>query len=112
MWCHVKELLQHLPAGTATARVCVRSVCECIMYIMQAGDLCETVCYASMCVCVCCNSHSKSKSLTAALMPAASQVMKGLLLVATDTSITDNPPLPSPLPVDGESITPLTALYP
>lgn len=70
-------------------RVCVR---VCIMYIMQAGVLCETVCYASVCVCVCCNSHSKSKSLTAALMPAASQVMKGPLLVATDTSI--SPPIP------------------
>lgn len=35
--------------------VCVR-VCVCvksIMYIMQAGVLCETVCYASVCVCVC-----------------------------------------------------------
>lgn len=69
---------------------------------MQAGVLCETVRYASIrvreCVSECGNSHSKSKSLTAALMPAASQVMKGPLLVATDTSIT-------PPPVDSQSIT-------
>lgn len=94
--------------------VCVR-VCVCvksIMYIMQAGVLCETVCYASVCVCVCCNSHSKSKSLTAALMPAASQVMKGPLLVATDTSITATlPPSPSLLTVN-QSLRPFTIPYP
>lgn len=82
---------------------CVCEECEHIMYIMQAGVLCETLCYASMweCVCMRCNSHFKSKSLTASLMPAASQVMKGLVLVAADTSI-----IPSlPRPFDGESIT-------
>ena len=72
-------------------RVCV-CVCVCVRVHVH---------YASrgiVRICVCCNSLSKSKSLTAALMPAASQVMKGPLLVATDTS-----PL---LPADGESITP------
>lgn len=96
-WCHVKELLQHPPAGT--------SVCECIMYIMQAGLLCEAVCYAS--VCVCCNTPSKSKSQTAALMPAASQVMKGCC------SQPQIPPSPPSSPVTpNQSRRPLAALYP
>lgn len=90
MQCHVKELLLHLPVGTAC--VCVK----CVWCILCKLEYC-----VKLCVCVCCNSLSKSKSLTAALMPAASQVMKGPLLVATDTSITSTPP-----PTDGESITP------
>lgn len=83
---------------------CEWRLLECIMYIMQVGVLCEIVCYSStVCECVCmrCNSHFKSKSLTAALMPAASQVMKGLVPVAADTSII----LFLPLPIDAESIT-------
>lgn len=76
--------------GAAAASACGDSlsvcVCVCIIYSKPAGVLSENVCYVR--VCVCCNSHSKSKSLTAALMPAASQVMKDLLLVAADTSIT------------------------
>ena len=106
MWCHVKELLPRLPAGTARACVCVWRV-SCILYKLEyCVKLCVMPVCVCVCVCVCCNSHSKSKSLTAALMPAASQVMKGPLLVATDTSITATPPPSLPLLVDGESITP------
>lgn len=51
MWCHVMELRQHLPAGTAAARhgVC-ECVCEvCVVKIMQAGVLCGTMPGAAVC---------------------------------------------------------------
>ncbi len=86
--------------------VCVRTSVSCILCKL---GYCVRLCVMPACVCVCCNSHSKSKSLTAALMPAASQVMKGLLLVATDTSIT--PPNPSLLTAN-QSLHPLATLYP
>lgn len=79
--------------------VCVSVSCT----LCRPGIVRECVFYQH--VCTCCNSHSKSKSLTAALMPAASQVMKGPPLVATDTSITATSP---PAPPDDESITPST----
>lgn len=37
MWCHVKELLQHLPAGTA-------SVCACVSYIVNQLGYCLRMC--------------------------------------------------------------------
>lgn len=77
----------------ARARVCVCVLCK-LGYCVKLS--------------VRCNSPSKSKSPTAALMPAASQVMKGPVLVATDTFI---PSAPSPLTVN-QSLCPLAALYP
>lgn len=48
MRCHVKERLQHPPAGTGTVRVLE----ECV----------SVSCILCKRVCVCCNTHSKSKS--------------------------------------------------
>lgn len=102
--------LQGQPPSAAAAIATRACMCEvCVTDIMQAGVLCATVC-------VRCNSHFKSKSLTAALMPAASQVMKSPLLLPLLLLLflPPSPPPPPPhhllhtlrlLPADGESIT-------